>query len=121
RALQWSDGFEEWCAATFAENPGNCDLHRAEILAARGTLADAFVKITAAIPKLSAEEAWSIGEGYRVRGDIAYMLGNLHQAAGDYETAYALGWDAEPGNAVLLAERGEVDAALAALDRSLEG
>ena len=121
RALQWSDGFEEWCAATFAENPGNCDLHRAEILAARGTLADAFVKITAAIPKLSAEEAWSIGEGYRVRGDIAYMLGNLQQAAGDYETAYALGWDAEPGNAVLLAERGEVDAALAALDRSLEG
>jgi DNA-binding winged helix-turn-helix (wHTH) protein len=121
RALQWSDGFEEWCGATFAENPGNCDLHRAEILGARGTLAEAFEKITEAIPKLSAEEAWSIGEGYRVRGDISYMLGDEAQAAADYETAYALGWDAEPGNAVLLAARGEVDAALAALDRSIAG
>lgn len=121
RALQWSDGFEEWCGATFAENPGNCDLHRAEILGARGTLAEAFEKITAAIPKLSAEQAWSVGEGYRVRGDIAYMLGDEKQAAADYETAYSLGWDAEPGNAVLLAEHGNVDAALAALDRSLQG
>jgi hypothetical protein len=121
RALQWSDGFEEWCAATFAENPGNCDLHRAEILGARGTLAEAFEKISVAIPKLSQEEAWSIGEGYRVRGDIAYMLGDEAQAAADYDTAYGLGWDAEPGNAVLLAQRGEPEAALAALDRSLEG
>ena len=121
RALQWSDGFEEWCGATFAVNPGNCDLHRAEILGARGTLAEAFEKITVAIPKLSEEEAWSIGEGYRVRGDIGYMMGDDKQAAADYETAYALGWDAEPGNAVLLAERGEVEAALGALDRSIEG
>lgn len=121
RALQWSDGFEEWCSATFADNPGNCDLHRAEILGARGTLAEAVEKITIAIPKLDDEEAWSIGEGYRVRGDLAYMQGNDKQAAADYETAYALGWDAEPGNAVLLADRGQFDAALAALDRSLEG
>ena len=121
RALQWSDGFEEWCGATFAENPGNCDLHRAEILGARGTLAEAFEKITIAIPKLSAEEAWSIGEGYRVRGDIGYMLGDDTQAAADYQMAYELGWDAEPGNAVLLAERGDVDAVLAALDRSIQG
>ncbi|MER2510298.1 MAG: hypothetical protein ABTQ27_16310, partial [Amaricoccus sp.] len=34
---------------------------------------------------------------------------------------YAVGWDAEPGNAVLLFEAGETDAALAALDRALAG
>ncbi len=121
RALQWSDGFEEWCGASFAENPGACDLHRAEILGARGTLSEAYEKITSAIPKLSDEEAWSLGEGYRVRGDIAFMLGDEKQAAADYETTYALGWNAEPGNAVLLAERGEYDAALAAIDRSMNG
>ena len=119
--LQWSDGFEEWCGASFAENPGACDLHRAEILGARGTLSEAYEKITSAIPKLSDEEAWSLGEGYRVRGDIAFMLGDEKQAAADYETTYALGWNAEPGNAVLLAERGEYDAALAAIDRSMNG
>lgn len=121
RALQWSDGFELWCSATFAENPGACDLHRAEILGARATLPEAFAKITQALPKLSAEESWSIGEGYRVRGDVAAMLGNLAQAEADYATAYAIGWDAEPGHAVLLFERDEVDGALAALERALGG
>ena len=121
RALQWSDGFEAWCDASFAENPGACDLHRAEILGARGTLPEAYEKISDAIPKLSDEDAWSLGEGYRVRGDIAFMLGDEQQAAADYETAHALGWDAEPGNAVLLAERGKYQAALAAIDRSLTG
>jgi tetratricopeptide (TPR) repeat protein len=121
RALQWSDGFEEWCGASFAENPGSCDLHRAEILGARGTLSEAYERITTAIPKLTDEEAWSLGEGYRVRGDIAFMLGDETQAAKDYETTYALGWDAAPGNAVLLAERGEYDTALAGIERSLGG
>ena len=121
RALQWSDGFEQWCSASFAENPGACDLHRAEILGARGTLAEAFDRISEAIPKLSDEEAWSLGEGYRVRGDVAFMLGDERQAAADYETAYSLGWDAEPGHAILLAGRGDYEAALAALDGSLEG
>lgn len=35
--------------------------------------------------------------------------------------AYSLGWDAEPGNAMLLFETGDADAALAALDRVLGG
>jgi hypothetical protein len=35
--------------------------------------------------------------------------------------AYSVGWDAEPGNAVLLFETGDVEAALAALNRALQG
>ena len=121
RALQWSDGFESWCDASFAENPGSCDLHRAEVLGARAPLNEAHEKISAALPKLVDEQSWSLGEGHRVRGDIAAMMGNLEQAEADYAAAYALDWDAEPGNAVLLAERGEADAALRALDRALQG
>jgi DNA-binding winged helix-turn-helix (wHTH) protein/Tfp pilus assembly protein PilF len=121
RALQWSDGFEAWCDASFTEHPGSCDLHRAEVLGARGTLREAFDKISAAIPKLVDEETWSLGDGYRVRGDLAAMLGDLETAEADYATAYAVGWDAEPGHAVLLFEQGKPDAALAALDRVLQG
>jgi len=121
RALQWSDGFEAWCDASFTEHPGSCDLHRAEVLGARGTLREAFDKISAAIPKLVDEETWSLGDGYRVRGDLAAMLGDLKAAEADYATAYAVGWDAEPGHAVLLFEQGKPDAALAALDRVLTG
>ncbi len=121
RALQWSDGFEAWCDAVFAERPGSCDLHRAEILASRGTLAEAFEKITRSLPKLADEESWSLGDGYRVRGDVAAMLGDFDTADADYAMAFALGWDAEPGHAVRLFEKGDADAALAALDRALQG
>jgi DNA-binding winged helix-turn-helix (wHTH) protein len=121
RALQWSDGFEAWCDASFTEHPGSCDLHRAEILGARGTLQQAFDKITAALPRLAAEETWSLGDGYRVRGDLAAMRGDIATAEADYATAYAVGWDAEPGHAVLLFEQGQPEAALTALDRALRG
>lgn len=121
RALQWSDGFESWCDASFAERPGSCNLHRAEILGARSTLVEAFDKISKALPKLVDEESWSLGDGYRVRGDVAAMMGDFATADADYAMAYSLGWDAEPGNAVRLFEKGDAAGALTALDRVLAG
>lgn len=121
RARQWSEGFESWCEASFAQTTASCDLHRAEIIGAQGTLMEALAGISGALPKLSDEESWSVGEGYRVRGDIHAMIGNLADARTDYEKAYSLGWDAEPGNAVLLFESGDVDGALGALDRASSG
>lgn len=121
RAMQWSEGFESWCAASFAESPGACDLHRAEIVGAQRTLGEALARINTALPKLDDEESWSLGEGYRVRGDIHAMIGNIAAAKADYSMAYSVGWDAEPGNAILLFESGDVEAALAALDRTLHG
>ena len=47
--------------------------------------------------------------------------GDLDAARADHAAAYAVGWDAEAGNAVLLFEAGDTDAALAALDRALAG
>lgn len=121
RARQWSQGFESWCTASFARITGACDLHRAEIVGVQQTLPEALAGINEALPKLSTEESWAMGEGYRVRGDIQAMIGDLVSARADYDHAYALGWDAEPGNAVFLFEAGEADGALAALDRALQG
>jgi DNA-binding winged helix-turn-helix (wHTH) protein len=121
RASQWSQGFETWCEASFAAPPGSCDLHRAEILGAKETLPEALERIERALVKLVDEDAWCIGEGHRVRGDIRSMMGVLDAARADHAAAYAVGWDAEPGNAVLLFEAGDTDAALAALDRALAG
>lgn len=121
RARQWSEGFDSWCEATFATVPGSCDLHRAELVGAQRDLVTALATINSALPKLSEEEAWSIGDGYRVRGDIRAMIGDIDGARADYASAYASGWDAEPGNAFLLGELGEFDAALAALDRAASG
>lgn len=121
RARQWSEGFESWCTVSFAQTSGACDLHRAEVVAAQQVLPEALTCINEALPKLSLEESWSLGEGFRVRGDIFAMIGDLKSARVDYDQAYALGWDAEPGNAVLLFETGDLDGALAAIDRALQG
>jgi hypothetical protein len=121
RALQWSDGFESWCDASFAEHPGSCDLHRAEIIGLQKNLAQALERINLGLGKLSDEQSWSRGEGYRIRGDVQAMTGNLDAARSDYAKAYAMGWDAEPGNSALLFESGDVSGALSALERALEG
>ncbi|HKU36764.1 MAG TPA: hypothetical protein VJR89_01420, partial [Polyangiales bacterium] len=119
RGHQWADGFEAWCHANFAGTTGSCELHRAEVLGAKGTLADALAAVDLALSKLPVSEPWALGDAYRVRGDIRMAIGDVDAARQDYRSAYAAGWDGEPGHAVLLAEEGDVDGAIAALDRVL--
>jgi tetratricopeptide (TPR) repeat protein len=119
RANQWVDGFETWCKANFAGTTAACELHRAEVLGAKGTLADALAAVTSALSKLPRSEPWALGDAHRVRGDIRAAIGDIEAAQEDYRAAYAAGWDGEPGNAVLLYEAGDVDGAISALDRVL--
>jgi tetratricopeptide (TPR) repeat protein len=119
RGHQWADGFEAWCNANYAGTTGSCELHRAEVLGAKGTLPDALNAVDTALSKLPTSEPWALGDAYRVRGDIRVALGDLDEAKQDYRSAYAAGWDAEPGNALLLAEADDIDGAISALDRVL--
>ncbi|MEJ1156705.1 winged helix-turn-helix domain-containing protein [Prosthecomicrobium sp. N25] len=121
RGSQWSGGFETWCHANFARLSGACQLHRAEILGARGVLGDALAGIDRAIEALAATEPWALGDAYRVRGDIQAMRGDAAAAMSDYRVAYERGWDAEPGHAILLFEAGDTEGALSALDGVLAG
>jgi DNA-binding winged helix-turn-helix (wHTH) protein len=119
RAHQWADGFETWCKANFAGTTGACELHRAEVLGANATLAEALAAVEGAFEKLPNGEPWALGDAYRVRGDLKAAIGDIAGAREDYARAYASGWDAEPGNALLLDEAGDTAGAIAALDRVL--
>lgn len=119
RANQWADGFETWCRANFAEPTGACELHRAEVLGSKGTLAEALAAVSSAFAKLPTGEPWALGDAYRVRGDIRAAIGEVDAAMEDYRAAYAVGWDAEPGHALLLYASGDANGAIAALDRVL--
>ncbi|HEX5660918.1 MAG TPA: winged helix-turn-helix domain-containing protein [Polyangiales bacterium] len=119
RGHQWSDGFETWCKANYAGTTASCDLHRAEVLGARATLPEALHAIEVALAKLPTSDAWALGDAHRVRGDLRAAIGDLDGAREDYRSAYAIGWDGEPGNAVLLAAAGDLEGALSALDRVL--
>lgn len=121
RANQWTLGYQHLCLESGMEFSGSCQLHRAEVLSVRGSLPDAREHIGGALSKLSGDAPWALGDAHRVLGDIESAIGNREAARAAYETSYALGWNPEPGLAMLLLEDGQAEAAYASLERSLIG
>lgn len=121
RANQWTLGYKQFCADNGMGFSGPCQLHRAEVLGIRGSLKDGLAHVTEAIAYLSDEAPWSVGDAHRVLGDIHAAIGNVDAARAAYETCFAMGWNAEPGYAMLLLELGDAEGAYASLERSLIG
>jgi tetratricopeptide (TPR) repeat protein len=121
RAHQWTISYQTWCTSSRMGYSGACKLHRAETLGFQGSLSDALAHVTDALARLPDDAPWALGDAHRVLGDIHAMIGDEDAAMNSYEAALALGWDAEPGHAMLLLERGQAEAALASLERSLVG
>jgi DNA-binding winged helix-turn-helix (wHTH) protein/ATP/maltotriose-dependent transcriptional regulator MalT len=121
RAQQWTAGYRQWCMSARMGYAGACQLHRAEVLGVQGSLQEALALVNDALARLPADAPWALGDANRVLGDIHAMIGDDAAAMACYDKAYALGWDGEPGRAMLLLERGEADAAYASLERCLIG
>jgi DNA-binding winged helix-turn-helix (wHTH) protein len=121
RANQWTLGYQRFCTASQMGFSGSCQLHRAEVLGVQGSLHEALAHIKEALARLSDDAPWAVGDAYRVLGDIQAAIGDADAALIAYEKAYSLGWSPEPGNAMLLLERGEPEAAYVSLERSLIG
>jgi DNA-binding winged helix-turn-helix (wHTH) protein/tetratricopeptide (TPR) repeat protein len=121
RANQWSLGYQRYCRENGMGLSGSCQLHRAEVLGIQGSLQDALAHVDDALSRLSDDAPWAVGDAHRVLGDIHAAIGNTEAARAAYERCYALGWNPDPGNAMLLLELGQPDAAYASLERSLIG
>ncbi len=121
RANQWTIGYQRFCAASRMGFSGSCQLHRAEVLGIGGSLREALAHVNDALSRLSGDAPWAVGDACRVLGDLHAAMGNPAAALAAYDKAYALGWDPEPGHAMLLLELGEAEAAYVSLERSLIG
>jgi DNA-binding winged helix-turn-helix (wHTH) protein len=121
RASEWTLGYQNFCTQNHMGFSGSCQLHRAECLGVQGSLADARKHILDAVSRLPTDAPWALGDAYRVLGDIEAAIGNGDEAMAASERCYGLGWSPEPGHAMLLIERGDVQAAYASLERSLIG
>lgn len=119
RAGQWTDSFTHWCERsnidTFA---GACLIHRAEIFAIAGKLAQAQDAIERADPVIRVAAPWALGDAYRLMGDVHLARGEDDAAERSYVHAYQHGWDPYPGYALLLHQRGRGDEALRGLKRA---
>ena len=121
RAGQWTIGYREFCTSNQMGYSGACQLHRAEVLGVQGTLDDALEHVADAMTRLNGDAPWALGDAHRVLGDIHAAKGNVDAAMREYDKAHALGWDGEPGRAMLLLDQGDAEAACASLERALIG
>lgn len=121
RAVQWTLEYQRWAQFRCMNYSGACQLHRAEVLSVQGTLREAEERIQDALRRLPVDEPWAHGDGLRVLGDIYLAMGEGDRAQHAYQQAHEVGWDPQPGYAMLLLERGDAGAALRMLERALDG
>lgn len=120
RAAEWTDAARRWCERmAIAGFPGMCRVHRAEVVRLRGAWQEAEVEARRAFDELrdfnveyAAEAQYLIGETRLRRGDIT-------EAKEAFGQAHKLGRDPNPGLALLHLAEGKVEAAAAAIRRSL--
>jgi DNA-binding CsgD family transcriptional regulator len=122
RAGEWTEAAQRWCEEIPATTPysqGLCRIYRGEVLALRGAWAEAEAEMRRAHQELlphkphgAAEASYGVGEVLRRRGDLV-------EAQRAFLRAQQLGWDPQPGLALLRLAQGRVDAAAAALRPAL--
>jgi DNA-binding CsgD family transcriptional regulator len=122
RAGEWTEAARVWCEALPETTPysqGLCRIYRGEVLALRGAWAEAEAEMRRAHQQLlphkphgAAEASYGVGEVLRRRGDLV-------EAEQAFVRAQRLGWDPQPGLALLRLAQGRVEAAAAALRSAL--
>jgi len=118
RAREWTDSANRWIARQqVAYFPGLCRVHRSEVLRIRGELADAEHEsleatrlLESAIPRWAMIAHAELGEVRRRRGD-------LPEAMSAFQRALELGWDPQPGLALLVLAQGDPVSAHKAIER----
>lgn len=119
RAGQWTDSFTRWCERSHIDTfAGACLIHRAEVLATAGKLAQAREAIGQGYAMLRTGAPWALGDAYRLLGDVHLALGDDDAAERNYQDAYQHGQDPWPGYADLLHRRGRSDEAIRELQRA---
>jgi class 3 adenylate cyclase len=123
RAGEWTEVAKRWCERqSISGFPGVCRVHRAEIVALRGSWAEAEEEAKLASKELMSFKALPLAaDGFNAVGEIRLRMGDLEGAEEAFRQANALGHDPQPGMALLQLAQGRSDAALASIQAALEG
>jgi class 3 adenylate cyclase len=121
RAAEWTEVANRWCDRLDVTGfPGACRIHRAEIMRLRGDLVGAEKQAVAACEELHDFERFITASGHYEIGEIRRRLGDFAAAEEAYRTANELGYDPQPGLALLRLAEGKVDGAVAGITRALD-
>jgi tetratricopeptide (TPR) repeat protein len=111
-AEEWTAAMERWCRGQHVGSVhGRCRVHRAEILRLRGASLEAEREVLSACeelrPYLRREIGWPLTELGRIR----LRRGDVQGAEEAFRAAHDVGWDAQPGLALVHLARGDVELA----------
>jgi tetratricopeptide (TPR) repeat protein len=120
-AEEWTEAMERWCRTNaIGSLHGRCRVHRAEILRLRGACDEAEREALGACeelrPYLRREMGWPLSELGRIR----LRKGDIDGAEEALLAAHRVGWDPQPGLALVRLARGGTAAAAAAIRDALE-
>jgi tetratricopeptide (TPR) repeat protein len=120
-AEEWTEAMERWCRTNaIGSLHGRCRVHRAEILRLRGACdeaeREALVACEELSPYLRREMGWPLSELGRIR----LRKGDIDGAEEAFLAAHRVGWEPQPGLALVRLARGEPAAAAAAIRDALE-
>src|ERR671910_392282 len=120
-AEQWTDAMERWCQTNaIGSLHGRCRVHRAEIMRLRGACDEAEREALLACEELSPylrrEMGWPLSELGRIR----LRKGDVDGAEEALLAAHRLGWEPQPGLALVRLAQGDAAAAAASIRDALE-
>jgi tetratricopeptide (TPR) repeat protein len=120
-AEQWTEAMERWCRTNaIGSLHGRCRVHRAEILRLRGACdeaeREALVACEELRPYLRREMGWPLSELGRIR----LRKGDIDGAEEALLAAHRVGWEPQPGLALVRLAQGDATAAAVSIRAALE-
>ena len=121
RAREWTSAFGRWCerqseSLAFSTT---CLVYRAEVRQSHGEWSAAMDDVSRACDRAARGNRKPPGAALYQRGEIHRLRGEHTEAEEAYREASELGYDPQPGLALLRVAQGQVDAASAAIRRVL--
>jgi DNA-binding CsgD family transcriptional regulator len=121
RMARWTEAVQRWldtmpAAVLFR---GDCRVHRAQFLTLRGDWDQAEHEATRASEELASISTVNTAEAWYAVGEVRRRRGNLLAAEQAYQQANELGFDPQPGLALLRLAQGRTEAAATAIGAAM--
>ncbi|MBA3738234.1 MAG: LuxR family transcriptional regulator [Actinobacteria bacterium] len=113
RAHEWSEASRAWCETLPPESPypGMCRINRAEVSSLRGAWSEAEAESSRASRELMSFDPMAAAQAFYGTGEIRRRMGNLAGAEESFARAHEIGFEPQPGLALLRLAQGKPDAA----------